>query len=119
MHRHLAQTSVAYRAKQPMAVDAGGRSSDTRRGLMVGPKTTFPLFLSRNPAFLAKRLFGRRTSLPRAAVGTPGWGGKFVRLLAGGGGSRGRFSSIRFAIALEKSYWDVLERQKVSRIFTV
>ena len=32
MHRHLAQTSVAYRAKQPMAVDAGGRSSDTRRG---------------------------------------------------------------------------------------
>ena len=32
MHRHLAQTSAAYRAKQPMAVDAGGRSSDTRRG---------------------------------------------------------------------------------------
>ena len=32
MQRHLAQTSAAYRAKQPMAVDAGGRSSDTRRG---------------------------------------------------------------------------------------
>ena len=32
MHRHLAQTSAAYRARQPMAVDAGGRSSDTRRG---------------------------------------------------------------------------------------
>ena len=32
MHRHLAQTSAAYRAKQPMAVDAGGRWSDTRRG---------------------------------------------------------------------------------------
>ena len=32
MHRHLAQTSASYRARQPMAVDAGGRWSDTRRG---------------------------------------------------------------------------------------
>ena len=32
MHRHLAQTSAAYRARQPVALDASGRSSDTRRG---------------------------------------------------------------------------------------
>ena len=32
MRCHLPQISAAYRARQPVAVDASGRSSDTRRG---------------------------------------------------------------------------------------
>ena len=84
----------SLRARTASSVDdASGRPDG-------GSKNDLPTFFEPKPSFLAQKAFW--ANFAAQSSGRHPWGGKFVRLLAGGG-SRGRFSSIRFAIALEKS----------------